>query len=151
MARASSGSRSCSSSVEPLISANSAVTVFRSPSLADGSCCSATGAGSRAAGFAVLAFASSGAPQSRQNFAGGEYSAPHFGHLAGKEFPHSEQNLVPGGFSELQFEQRIYRFRPLRLDDLAAMIPVHPVAPGEYLGKRWIFADLVEINHPHWR
>src|SRR5260221_11394523 len=42
-------------------------------------------------------------------------------------------------------------FRPLRLDDLAAMIPVHPVAPGEYLGKRWIFADLVEINHPHWR
>src|SRR5271170_1909934 len=32
IARASSGSRSCSSSVDPLMSANSAVTVLRSPS-----------------------------------------------------------------------------------------------------------------------
>src|SRR5260370_40614555 len=41
IARASSGSRSCSSSVEPLISAKSAVTVLRSPSIASDAALSA--------------------------------------------------------------------------------------------------------------
>jgi hypothetical protein len=40
MALASSGSRSCASSVEPLMSANSAVTVLRSPSTTSESVCS---------------------------------------------------------------------------------------------------------------
>ena len=40
---------------------------------------------------------------------------------------------------------------PLRLDHFAAMVLVHPVAPGEYLGERWIFAELVEVDEPQFR
>ena len=41
IARASSGSRSCSSWVEPLMSADSALTVLHSPSIEEASACSA--------------------------------------------------------------------------------------------------------------
>jgi hypothetical protein len=59
LTRASSGSRSCSSSVEPLMSANSAVTVLRSPSSASGASVSAIRIG---ASFDFFANAVAGAP-----------------------------------------------------------------------------------------
>src|SRR6516164_846560 len=91
IARASSGSRSSISSIEPLMSANSAVTVLRSPSFEDDrleslshSACSTdtaisgvlendTGDG------AVVLLATSVVPQSPQKRLPGGFSAPHFG------------------------------------------------------------------------
>src|SRR5260370_29705669 len=63
------------------------------------------------------------------------------------------QNFAPSGFSVEQLSQRIEigKSRLLRLDHLAAIVLVHAIAPGKYLGERWIFAELVEVNHPHWR
>src|SRR5580658_8044883 len=114
IARASSGSRFSISSIDPLISAKSAVTVFRSPALADKSGNSRAGVASPEAVLAAagrLPFASRLKPQSRQNFAGAVYSAPHLGHLAANGLPHSAQNLVPAGFSELHLGQRIIQVR----------------------------------------
>src|SRR5712691_1730410 len=79
IARASSGSRLSINSVEPLISANSAVTVLRSPSgssapdVGDG----ATETVGRLVGPAAVA-ASNCAPQPSQNLAVARLSAPHF-------------------------------------------------------------------------
>src|SRR5712672_3224535 len=63
------------------------------------------------------------------------------------------QNFAPLGFSVEQLSQciEIGTSRLLWLDNLAAVLFVHLVSPGEYLGERWIFAELVEVNHPHWR
>ncbi len=85
MARASSGSRSCSSSVDPLMSANSAVTVLRSPSIADASSDAVTRTDRVAAstGVAASAAATSDAPQSAQNFAPNALSERHFEHRFG--------------------------------------------------------------------
>src|ERR1700694_2164708 len=98
IARASSGSRSSSSSVEPLMSANSAVTVLRSPSVnADAS----AGAVTRTAGAAdstgvdSAAAALSEVPQSEQNVAPNALSEPQFEHRFDKGLPHSAQNFLP--------------------------------------------------------
>ena len=74
IARASSGSRSCISSVEPLMSANSAVTVLRSPSRFSAADESATRIGESFDFFDdAAAGAPNGAPQSSQNFAVGRF------------------------------------------------------------------------------
>src|ERR1700720_4707850 len=90
MARASSGSRSCSSSVEPLMSANSAVTVLRSPS--DASADASAGAVTPTAGDSARvdsgAAALSAVPQSEQNFAPNALSEPHFEHRFDNGLPH---------------------------------------------------------------
>src|SRR5215472_12234962 len=109
MARASSGSRSSISSIDPLMSANSAVTVLRSPS--------GTSLGSAATrmlddpGLDAPApgepWADSEAPQLPQNLNEGLFSEPHCGHLAESASPHPPQNLFPAGFSVAHFEQRI--------------------------------------------
>src|SRR5215471_6627115 len=108
MARASSGSRSCASSVEPLMSANSAVTVLRSPSRFSGGDVSAI----RICGsFDFLAAADwdvpSAAPHSPQNFSRDSFVAPHRGHLEASVSPHSAQNFRPSRLSVPHFEQRI--------------------------------------------
>src|SRR5271165_5636764 len=108
IARASSGSKSCSSSVEPLISANSAVTVLRSPSRFSAAGASATRIGASFDFFddAVVG-APNGAPQSSQNFAVGALSAPHFAQRLANGVPHSGQNLLPEVLSVPHFAQRI--------------------------------------------
>src|SRR5271156_3171665 len=108
MARASSGSRSCSSSVEPLISANSAVTVLRSPSRFSEAGASLTRIGESLDFFAsAAAGVVNGAPQSSQNFAVGALSAPHFAQRLANGVPHSGQNFLPEVLSVPHFEQRI--------------------------------------------
>src|SRR5208337_5080574 len=107
IARASSGSRSCSSSVEPLISANSAVTVLRSPSRF-------SEAGAPAVRIAESFDLDAGAaaspravPHSPQKRLPAGLSAPHFGQRFATAAPQSPQNFLPAGFSVLQFVQRI--------------------------------------------
>src|SRR5215467_11295340 len=109
MARASSGSRSSISSIEPLMSANSAVTVLRSPSSAE-SGISALGlvaglveSSMRRDGPAM----SSGSAHSRQNFAFAGFSALHEGHRGENRDAHSTQNFARWGFSAPHFEHRI--------------------------------------------
>src|SRR5208282_5730689 len=124
MARASSGSRSCSSSVEPLISANSAVTVLRSPSRFSEAGASATRIGKSFDFFDVAAMdAPNGAPQSSQNFAVGALSAPHFAHRLANGVPHSAQNFLPEVLSVPHFEQRIGNptFSMARVSPLSAI------------------------------
>src|SRR5260370_18816969 len=115
-ARASSGSRSAISSVEPLISANSAVTVLRSPSGISPAAGSATtlirapapgpGGGAWLAGSAPLPTAN-GAPHSPQNFFVSGFSVPHLEQELPSCAPQSPQNFFPSGLSEPQFAQRI--------------------------------------------
>src|SRR5271166_1578032 len=109
IARASSGSRSCSSSVDPLMSANSAVTVLRSPLAADASSDAVTRTDGFAAStdVAASAAAASDAPQSAQNFAPNALSEPHFEHRFGRGLPHSAQNFLTILLSVPHFVQRI--------------------------------------------
>src|SRR5215470_12247435 len=111
MARASSGSRSSINSIEPLMSANSAVTVLRSPSRFSATALSTTRI-DESFGF----FGDDGAdepsdvPHSSQNFAPGLFLAPHFGHEASIGAAHSLQNFAPSRFSAPHFEHFIVRF-----------------------------------------
>src|ERR1700733_7462933 len=108
MARASSGSRSCSSSVDPLMSANRAVTVLRSPSIFSVAGVSATRI-DESCDFLVwvaTAAAPSAVPHSPQKRLPAGLSALHFGHRFASAAPQSPQNFLPAGFSVLQFEQR---------------------------------------------
>src|SRR5215472_11047536 len=115
MARASSGSRSSISSIDPLMSANSAVTVLRSPSgIAWASASPVTvsvGAPAPALGIRVAdAAPRSGdneVPQSPQNFLSSGFSAPHLGQGLASCAPQSPQNLFPEGLSERHLLQRI--------------------------------------------
>src|SRR6202167_5922294 len=108
IARASSGSRSCSNSVDPLISANSAVTVLRSPSRFSDAGESATRIRESFDFFDdAAAGAANGAPQSSQNFAVAELSAPHFAQRLANGVPHSGQNFRAEVLSVPHFEQRI--------------------------------------------
>jgi hypothetical protein len=118
IARASSGSRSSINSIEPLISANSAVTVFRSPSSAPASAVSGKriaeappGSGARGDAAAASARSLSVAPQLPQNLAVRALSNPHAAHDVLNAAPHSLQNLSPSGFSILHFAQ-IIRWMP---------------------------------------
>src|SRR6516162_1758056 len=106
MARASSGSWSSISSIEPLISANKAVTVLRSPSIFSLTSVSATRIGGSLDSFAEAAEATpSEAPQSSQNLAIGELSAPHLVHRFDSGLPHSGQNFLPDVLSVPHLEQ----------------------------------------------
>src|SRR5215813_7470696 len=107
IARASSGSRSSISSIEPLMSANSIVTVLRSPSRFSGAGASAIRIGAPRDFFAEAATVVSEPPQSSQNFAEGEFSAPHFGQRLDSGLPHSAQKFLPEVLSVPQLEQRI--------------------------------------------
>src|ERR1700719_1100100 len=122
IARASSGSSSSISSVEPLMSANSAVTVLRSPSGGvEESCCSgvtrivgtvdAAGCEPEAAD---AAFAVSALPHSSQNLDVGLLSAAHFGQRLDSGAPHSAQNFLLVLLSVPHLVQRM-RLNPERL------------------------------------
>src|ERR1700686_5533604 len=109
IARASSGSRSSISSVEPLRSANSAVTVLRSPSIFSGAEVSATRIGESFDGFDLVAAADapSGAAHSPQNLNAGGFSNPQLAQRFFNGVAQLPQNLMPGGLSVLQLVQRI--------------------------------------------
>src|SRR5690242_2255385 len=114
MARASSGSSSCINSVEPLMSANSAVTVLRSPSKANAlSACAATAlmsdADCRADDISPvdLVLFVKPAPHLPQKLDVGEFSAPHSVQGRVSAFPQRAQKLLSAGFSEPHFTQRI--------------------------------------------
>src|SRR5216684_4746920 len=103
-ARASSGSRPSISSIEPLISANSAVTILRSPSIAAESatvCSDAIRTDGVEEGRPVdlNSLEASAAAQSPQNFAVGAFSNPHFAQCFLKGAAHSLQNFCSAGFS----------------------------------------------------
>src|SRR5215472_4627952 len=104
MARASSGSRSSIRSIEPLISANSAVTVLRSPS---GGCAPDSRGAKRTGCAGCSARAGRAAPHSSQNFAPGLLIAAQAGHFDESGAAHSLQNLAPSRFSAPHLEQRI--------------------------------------------
>ena len=113
--RASSGSRSSISSIEPLMSANSAVTVLRSPSSAAESakvCSGATRtpdadpAGDEVAAAAPAPFVS-GAPHLPQKSELGGFCSLHLAHCLASAFPHFAQKLFVEGLFVPHFEQRI--------------------------------------------
>src|SRR5208283_1637726 len=117
IARASSGSRSCSSSVEPLMSANSAVTVLRSPpetSAATGPATTLISAPAPAPGggtwleAAAPLPAGNGAPQPPQYFSSGSFDAPHREHFAVSGEPHSAQKRRPSRLPFPHLAQRIF-------------------------------------------
>src|SRR5215472_3712195 len=106
MARASSGSRSSISSIEPLMSANSAVTVLRSPSN------DAPSSESLNVGGLDVSSRCAGGPDGSavvhcpQNLKPGGFSKLHFGQTSTRAVVHCPQNLIPAGFSNPHFEQR---------------------------------------------
>src|SRR5215469_3924372 len=104
IARASSGSRSCISSIDPLMSANSAVTVLRSPSRFSATALSITRI-DESFGFIGDAAADepSDVPHSSQNFAPRLFLEPHFGHEASIGAAHSWQNFAPSRLSAPHF------------------------------------------------
>src|SRR5262249_508918 len=124
-ARASSGSRSSISSIEPLMSANTAVTVLRSPSQFSGAGVSITRIG---ASFTCFAEAASdiprAVPQSSQNLAAGELSAPDFTQRLDNGLPHSGQNFLPDVLSVLHLGQSITKH------------PAHRAAPSHLSDRR---------------
>src|SRR5260370_32463783 len=117
IARASSGSRSRINSVEPLMSANSAVTVLRSPSSASGELLSgatrtleADHCDDEVAAAAPAPFVS-GAPHLPQKSDVGGFSALHFAQCFASAFPHFAQKLFVEGLFVPHFEQRIDALR----------------------------------------
>src|SRR6266851_8614989 len=112
IARASSGSRSRINSVEPLMSANNAVTVLRSPSIAvAASGCSGVTRILDAESVdgvapAETALSVSEAPHLPQKLEDGGFSALHFAHNLLSTFPHCAQKLLPGVLFVPHFVQR---------------------------------------------
>src|SRR5579871_4563899 len=96
-ARASSGSRSSIRSIEPLMSANSAVTILRSPSAAPVLSTTRRSAATAAGGGAGLTggVEDNGAAHSPQNFAAGGLANPQLAHRRGNGAAHSLQNFTP--------------------------------------------------------
>src|SRR5713101_3562077 len=108
IARASSGSRSSISSVEPLMSANSAVTVLRSPSAVSPVIAAFNGTDALLGrGGADGADSANGAPHSPQNLSPVSFEAPQREQRAASGAPHSAQNLRLCRLSPPHFEQRI--------------------------------------------
>src|ERR1700736_46922 len=114
-ARASSGSRSRISSVEPLMSANSAVTVLRSPSITPASaevCSGATCAPEASPGDDEVTAGAptlfvSRAPHLPQKSDVGGFSVLHLAQGLVSAFPHFAQKLLADGLLVPHFEQRI--------------------------------------------
>src|SRR5271166_3690199 len=111
IARASSGSRFAINSVEPLMSANRAVIVLRSPSISSTAVPSSS-ADSPAPASRWAETLRNSAAHWPQNFAVAILSKPHFGQALLSPAPHSLQNLSPSGLSVLQAEQRINSLNP---------------------------------------
>src|SRR5215469_5824349 len=104
------GSRFCSKSVDPLMSAKSAVTVLRSPSRFPVTILSVTRIDESFGFFGdAAADGLSDVPHSSQNLAPGLFLAPHFGHEASMGPAHSLQNLAPSRFSAPHFAHFIVR------------------------------------------
>src|SRR6266508_2812987 len=104
--RTSSGSRSASSSVEPLRSANSTVTCLRSPSIAafevrifSARCLGVYASGAPKRCDADGAVWPAGWAHSEQNLAVGGSWAPQLTHARARGAAHSSQNFAPGRFS----------------------------------------------------
>src|SRR5215472_12579981 len=139
IARASSGSRSSISSIEPLMSANRAVTVLRSPSMGvwESTCAAIRTEGGEGAlaGSRRPGGAFSGAAHSPQNLAVGAFSKPQDAQRRLKGAAHSLQNLRPSGFSALQLEQRIFLFRLLRREFVEQRLRVFQISGIEALGE----------------
>src|SRR5262249_22887885 len=100
-------------SIEPLMSANNAVTVLRSPS---GTSCgaptrvaavSASAVGRCRCRSPAAASPPRAAPQAPQNFSPGSFGAPHTGHGAPSAAPHSAQKRRSARLSWLQDGQCI--------------------------------------------
>src|SRR6516165_5586282 len=89
------------------MSANSAVTVLRSPSSVSALTASAKRI-AEAPGCLAAADLPMGEPQFPQNFAVGAFSNPHEAHGALNVAPHSLQNFRPSGFSVLHCAQIIW-------------------------------------------
>src|SRR5215472_5155972 len=120
MARASSGSRSSIRSIDPLMSAKSAVTVLRSPSRFSAADVSVTRMGASfifAAEAATVASAPNATPQESQNFASARFSAPHEAHLGENLPPHLSQKRAPSRLSAPHFAHRMAVTRPPRSQD----------------------------------
>src|SRR5579871_3832623 len=96
------------SSVEPLMSANSAVTVLRSPSRVSGAGAPVTRMGESAdlLADATVAAVPRAAPHSPQKRLPAGLSARHFGQRFASGAPQSPQNFLLEGFSAPHFEQR---------------------------------------------
>src|SRR5215469_5491733 len=101
MARASSGSRSSIRSIDPLMSANSIVTVLRSPSAFSGAAVSAIRI---APSLDFLTDAAIAVPHFLQNRAPGLTAALHAGQTSSSFDPHCSQNAASDGLSVLQEE-----------------------------------------------
>jgi hypothetical protein len=100
-----------------MISANSAVTVLRSPSSVSSACVSVSRIGVPLAFLAEAgACAPSAVPQSSQNLAAGVLSAPHLAQRFATGLPHSGQNFLPLVLSAPHLEQCISS--PIDFDDL---------------------------------
>src|SRR5215470_9583332 len=102
-ARASSGSSSSINSVDPLISANSAVTVLRSPSIASDTAASAAtricDLGEETVVEAAAFVRPIAVPHFLQNRAPGLTDALHAGQIHSSCAPHSSQNEASSGLS----------------------------------------------------
>src|SRR6266849_2490264 len=111
IARASSGSRSSINSVEPLMSANSAVTVLRSPSIVSDAAPSAAtmtcDLGEETVVEAAAFVRPIAVPHFLQNRAPGLTDALHAGQISSRFAPHPSQNEASPGLSWLQDGQRI--------------------------------------------
>src|SRR5262249_23597257 len=93
----------------PLMSANSTVTVLRSPSGASVDSAATWMVDEAGPDAPTLGepWTDSETPQLPQNLNEGAFSAPHRSHFADSADPHPPQNLFPAGFSVPHFEQRI--------------------------------------------
>src|ERR1700740_3077095 len=110
IAGASSGSRSCINSIEPLMSANNAVTVLRSPSRFSATVLSITRIDESFGFFGdAAADEPSDMPHSSQNFAPDLFLDPHLGHEASSGAAHSLQNFAPSRFLAHHFAHVIVR------------------------------------------
>src|SRR4030095_9414421 len=99
------GSRSASSSIEPLRSAKSTVTCLRSPSSAaldvrifSARCLGGEGSGGGKWGWPAVALLTA-VPHLLQNLDPCGRSVPHEPHVRPRRAPHSKQKLEPVGFS----------------------------------------------------
>src|SRR5215472_14346778 len=147
MARASSGSRSSIRSIEPLMSANRAVTVLRSPSKFSGADISVTRVGVSfefATSDATVGSARKAAPQESQNFASVRFSAPHEAHLGENLAPHLSQKRAPSRLSAPHFAQRMVLTRP---PSLARRSRLSSFQPGPWIRRDPIGLGVKLILH----
>jgi hypothetical protein len=152
--RAPSGSRPCINSVEPLISANNAVIVLRSPS---GELLAPTSGGPASATavdvvttVARAGATSSGAPHSPQNLSPGWLLTPHLGQLISRGASQAAQNLRPSRLSLPHFEQRIFFHLPAVASSAKAdgRIETSRKPVAGVTTRWWMSSCLLPHDHP---